>query len=126
MWIWLNKDVVCAAHDAQILEHGGLYGIRDENLLESAMTRPQHLAAYENPDVAQLAAAYGVGISRNHPFFDANKRTAIIAVELFLELNGYHLVRTNEDCLAIMPRIASGEVSEDDMATWIAGGIVKR
>jgi death-on-curing protein len=125
MWIWLDKDVVCAAHDAQILEHGGLYGIRDENLLESAMARPQNLAVYENPGVARLAAAYAVGISRNHPFLDANKRTAIIAVELFLELNGYHFVRTDEECFDIMPRIATGEVTETDMATWIAGGIVQ-
>ena len=76
-------------------------------------------------DVARLAAAYAVGISRNHPFLDANKRTAIIAVELFLELNGYHFVRTDEECFDIMPRIATGEVNENDMAAWIAGGIVR-
>ena len=125
MWIWLDKDVVCAAHDAQILEHGGLYGIRDENLLESAMARPQNLAAYEDPSVARLAAAYAVGISRNHPFLDANKRTAMIAALTFLYLNGYIYTRDPMSWFDIMPRIATGEVNETDMAAWIAGGIVR-
>jgi death-on-curing protein len=125
MWIWLDKNVVCAAHDAQILEHGGLYGIRDENLLESAMARPQNLAAYEAPDVARLAAAYAVGISRNHPFLDANKRIAMIAALTFLYLNGCLYTRDPMSWFDIMPRIAAGEVNETDMAEWIAGGIVR-
>ena len=125
MWIWLDKDAVCSAHDAQILEHGGLYGIRDENLLESAMARPQNLAVYENPGVARFAAAYAVGISRNHPFLDANKRTAMIAALMFLYLNGYRYTRDPMSWFDIMPRIATGEVTESDMAAWIAGGIVQ-
>ena len=87
------------------------------------MARPQNLAAYGDPDIAHLAAAYATGISRNHPFLDANKRTAIIAVELFLELNGYRFTRTDMECFEIMPRVASGEMTEDEMAIWIAGGI---
>lgn len=124
MWIGLDKDVVCAAHDAQILEHGGLYGIRDENLLESAMARPQNLAGYEDPSVARLAAAHAVGISRNHPFLDANKRTAMIAALTFLYLNGYRYVGEPMAWFDIMPRIATGEVDEAAMADWIAGGIL--
>jgi death-on-curing protein len=77
-WRWVAENVVYAVHDEQIAEHGGLAGVRDKALLLSALARPQHLEAYGNPDIAELAAAYAVGIARNHPFLDGNKRTAIV------------------------------------------------
>ena len=90
-WVWVDPDVLLAAHDEQLEEHGGATGIRDRGLFESAMARPQNLAAYGEPDAAALAAAYGFGLAKNHAFVDGNKRTAFVALELFLELNGFVL-----------------------------------
>ena len=90
--IWIEEAVVLAVHEEQLAEHGGAVGIRDLGLLQSALARPQHLVAYGKPDVAALAAAYGYGIARNHPFMDGNKRTAFTVTELFLTLNGYELL----------------------------------
>ena len=90
-WVWVDPDVLLAAHDEQLEEHGGATGIRDHGLFESAMARPQNLAAYGEPDAAALAAAYGFGLAKNHAFVDGNKRTAFVALELFLELNGFVL-----------------------------------
>ena len=90
-WVWIQREVIVAIHEMQLAEHGGLEGVRDAGLLDSALGRPQNLAAYEAPDAAALAAAYGWGISRNHPFIDGNKRTGFVAAELFLSLNGYEL-----------------------------------
>lgn len=77
LWWWLTVETAMAAHAEQLVEHGGSAGIRDQNLLESAMSRPRNLAAYGEPDAAQLAASYAFGIARNHPFVDGNKRTAV-------------------------------------------------
>ncbi|MFN7754668.1 MAG: type II toxin-antitoxin system death-on-curing family toxin [Holosporales bacterium] len=121
-WIWLDIEAVCAAHDAQIMEHGGLHGIRDRGLLEAGLARPQHLAAYEEPDAIRLAAAYAVGIARNHPFLDANKRTAVIAMEMFLTLNGYKLLYDDAACFPVVLQLATGEMSETDLAAWLAAG----
>ena len=118
-WIWLDPAVIRAVHEEQLAEHGGATGTRDEGLLESALARPQHVAAYAAPDVAALAAAYGFGIARNHPFIDGNKRTAFVAVELFLELNGYTLSASDADCVLTMLGVAAGELSEDSFAAWI-------
>src|SRR3546814_8482956 len=90
-WIWVSLDVAIAAHREQLAEHGGGDGVRDGNLLESAMARPQNTAAYGDPDAAELAASYAYGIARNHPFVDGNKRTAAVISEPFLVLNGYGL-----------------------------------
>jgi death-on-curing protein len=118
-WIWLDPAVVRAVHEAQLAEHGGAPGMRDAGLLESALARPQHLAAYGEPDAAALAAAHGYGIARNHPFVDGNKRTAFVAVELFLAINGFELTATDADCVLTMLAVAAGELSEDDFAAWI-------
>ena len=91
-WEWVAVDVVYAIHDRQLSEHGGLEGIRDAGLLESALARPQNLAAYQQADAADLAAAYSYGLARNHPFLDGNKRTAWIVARLFLALNAQRLV----------------------------------
>jgi death on curing protein len=119
-WIWVAQSVVLAVHDEQIAEHGGAAGVRDLGLLESALARPQHLAAYDaDADGARLAAAYALGIARNHPFVDGNKRTALVALELFLELNGLRLAADDADCVATMLALAGGDLSETDLADWV-------
>jgi death on curing protein len=124
-WRWVAKVVVLAIHDEQITEHGGLAGLRDESLLLSALARPQHLATYGTPDVAALAASYAVGIARNHPFLDGNKRTAlVIGTGIFLPLNGYRLVAGNPVIVEIMLAVAEGSMSEDDFAAWLRAHIL--
>ena len=118
-WAWIQPAVLLAVHDEQLAEHGGPAGLRDAALLESALARPQQLAAYGQPDVAALAASYGFGLARNHPFVDGNKRTAFIAIELFLALNGHELRASDVDCVTTMLALAAGELSEDALAAWI-------
>jgi len=118
-FVWIDAAVIHAIHEEQLAEHGGSAGLRDESLLESALARPQNLASYGGPDVAACAAAYGYGLSRNHPFVDGNKRTAFVSVELFLFLNGYVLEAADADCVLTMLRVAEGSISEEDFATWI-------
>ena len=117
--VWLLPAVVEAIHDEQIAEHGGGNGLRDAGLLESALDRPRNLAAYGSPDTAALAAAPGHGIARNRPFIDGNKRTAFVAVELFLEMGGHVLAADDADCVLAMLRLAEGAIGEDDFAGWI-------
>ena len=118
-WVWLEAQVLRAVHEAQLSEHGGEGGVRDQNLFESALHRPRNLAAYGQPDVAALAAAYGYGLARNHPFVDGNKRTAFVAVELFLQLNGWHLEADDADCVIKMLELAGGKLSEQAFADWV-------
>jgi len=125
-WTWLQRDVVVAIHEAQLAEHGGGSGVRDAGLLGSALSRPENLAAYGKPDVADLAAAYGYGISRNHAFIDGNKRLAFVAVELFLELNGIGLAADDAACVMIMLAVASGEIPEAEFAAWLRTHAAKR
>jgi death on curing protein len=123
-WIWLDREVLLAVHDEQLAEHGGQTGVRDMALFESALARAQQLAAYGEPTVAALAAAYGYGISRNHPFLDGNKRTAFVAVELFLILNGCRLTVNDVDCVITMLEVASGNMTEPDFAAWVSKHVV--
>lgn len=118
-WVWIASEVLHAVHDEQLAEHGGLAGLRDANALESAIARAEQLAHYGDPDVAALAAAYGFGIARNHPFSDGNKRTAFVAVELFLALNDYELVATDADCVITMLGLAAGDTEEPVFANLI-------
>lgn len=118
-WVWLDPDVLRAVHEEQLAEHGGAAGTRDEGLFESALARPRNLAAYGDPDVAELAAAYGFGLARNHPFIDGNKRTAFVAVELFLELNGHELTATDADCVMTLLAVAAGQMDETTFARWL-------
>jgi death-on-curing protein len=118
-WVWVDPDILLAAHDEQLEEHGGASGIRDRGLFESAMARPQNLPAYGEPDATALAAAYGFGLAKNHAFVDGNKRTALVALELFLELNGFVLTADDRQCVVIMLSVASGAFSEDELADWI-------
>jgi death-on-curing protein len=124
-WVWLNSAVIVAVHEAQLAEHGGGAGVRDHNLLSSALSRPHNLAAYGNPDAADLAASYGFGISRNHAFIDGNKRTGLVAVVMFLRLNGYKLVATDTTKVLTMLAVSTGEISEAEFAVWIRQHAVK-
>jgi len=117
-WIWIAVDVAVAAHAEQLAEHGGGEGVRDMRLLESAMARPQNLASYGQPDIAELAAAYAFGIARNHPFVDGNKRTAAVVSETFLVLNGYRLEASDAELVVAFLALAAGELSEEEMADW--------
>jgi death-on-curing protein len=119
LWIWIDEAVIRAIHDEQLAEHGGLSGLRDPGLLDSALARPRNLVAYGTPDMAALAAAYGCGIARNHPFIDGNKRTALVLTELFVILNGGEITADDSDWLATMLTVADGSMSELEFATWI-------
>lgn len=123
-WVWLSLQFIHAVHEEQLAEHGGPAGVRDEGLLASAMGRPQNRALYESPDAATLAAAYAFGIARNHPFTDGNKRTAFVAMEVFLDLNGFELVASDHDCVLITLKLAEGGLDEDALAQWIREHLV--
>jgi len=125
-WVWPDREVIIAVHEMQLAEHGGLAGVRDVGLRDSALSRAPNLAAYGEADVAALAAAYGYGLSRNHPFIDGNKRTGFVAAELFLNLNGFELDATDADCVITMLSLAAGEVSEDAFAGWLRAHTQKR
>ena len=118
-WRWIDRAVLIAIHDMQLAEHGGGAGLRDGNLLESALAKPENLAAYGDPDVAALAAAYGYGISRNHAFIDGNKRTALVTAELFLQLNGWRLEVDDADCVLTMLQVATGDITKEAFAGWL-------
>jgi death on curing protein len=117
-WVWVTLDVAMAAHAEQIAEHGGGEGVRDARLLESAMARPQNVAAYGEADAAALASAYAYGIARNHPFVDGNKRTAAVVAETFLLLNGYGLTATDAELVVAFLALAAGELTEEETTDW--------
>ncbi|MEJ0040837.1 MAG: type II toxin-antitoxin system death-on-curing family toxin [Rhizomicrobium sp.] len=125
-WVWLDPDALVAAHDEQLAEHGGASGIRDPGMFESALARPQNLAAYGEPDAAALAAAYAFGIAKNHAFIDGNKRTALVALESFLVLNGFELAVDDGHAVMVILSVASGAFSEDELASWIRKNIQPR
>lgn len=124
VWQWLDKPIILSVHDQQIAEHGGGQGIRDEGLLESALNRPINLASYGEPDGPALAAAYAFGIARNNPFIDGNKRTAWVAARLFLMVNAVELTFDKADATIMMQRLASGDLTEDEVAQWFRDHIV--
>lgn len=125
-WVWLDRAVLIAAHDEQLAEHGGAAGFRDEGLFDSALARPLNLANYESPDVAALAASYAVALAKNHPFVDGNKRTAFVAMELFLWLNGQELNAGDAECVLVMLAVAGGEWDEATLAAWLRERIAAR
>lgn len=118
-WRFVGRDVVEAFHNQQLRVHGGLAGLRDENALESALDRPKNKAAYGDPDVFQLAAAYLFGIARNHPFIDGNKRTAIVTAGVFLEDNGQMLTADNAQLYMFVMGVAAGEIDEDGATAFL-------
>jgi len=117
---WLRVDAVLAMHKRQIAEHGGDDGVRDLGLLESALARPQNIHEYEpDSDIARLAAAYGFGIAKNHPFIDGNKRTPMVATRTFLLLNGFNLHAAPADKYITFLKLAEGSLSEDEFVAWL-------
>ena len=120
-WVWLNRAVIIAIHEVQLAEQGGGTGVRDAGLLDSALGKPQQLNNYGEPppDAAALAASYGYGISRNHPFIDGNKRTGYVSAELFLRLNGWRLTADDASCVVTMLAVAAGDITEEAFAAWL-------
>jgi death-on-curing protein len=117
---WLGRLAVDEAHFRQLREHGGAHGVRDDDALEAALARPRHRWAYEaDVDLAELAAAYGFGIPRNHPFVHGNKRVALVAMVAFLDLNGIELTASDEEVLETMMSLGAGSMTELELASWI-------
>jgi len=125
-WRWVSRQVLLLLHDESLAEHGGDPGLRDEGLLDSALARPVNLALYEQPDAASLAASYGVGLAKNHPFVDGNKRAAFLAVGLFLAMNGYRLQASQADATLTVMDVAAGVMNESTFAQWIRDHIQPR
>ena len=120
-WRWISETTVLAIHDEQLAEHGGMQGIRDIALLQSALHRPQNLESNGAPDISDLAAAYAYGISRNRGFLDGNKRTAFVVAYVFLLDHGYTLIASDQEAVTTMLAVAAGEMSEMELAVWFRG-----
>ena len=122
-WRWISKQALLILHDESLATHGGGTGMRDEGLLDSALARPLNLVAYADasnpPDIAALAAAYCIGLAKNHAFVDGNKRAAFLATGLFLYLNGYRLMATQADATLTVLGVAAGDVSETEFTEWL-------
>lgn len=129
-WRWVSKQALLLLHGESLAEHGGAEGIRDQGLLDSALARPLNVAADAQPatpsDIATLAASYGVGLARNHPFVDGNKRVAFLAVGLFLFLNGHRLQATQGEATLALFAVAAGDLTEEAFADWLRGHVVAR
>ena len=118
-WRWIDKEIVLAIHGAQIIEHGGDSGLRDAGLLESALARAKNAAAYGDPSPYELAALYAASVCKNHPFVDGNKRVSLVLLGVFLDSNGYELTASEVDAYVAIMMLASGEIYESELATWI-------
>ena len=118
-WRWIDRRSLLLLHGESVAEHGGGDGIRDEGLLDSALARPQNQLAYGKPDFADLAASYCVGLAKNHPFVDGNKRVAFLSMGLFLGLNGYRLQATQVEATLTILAVAGSDMSEAELAQWI-------
>ena len=116
--VWLLDAAVLMAHEISLANFGGGEGIRDPGLLASALARPKNLFLYGSPGIHELAAAYTAGIIQNHPFIDGNKRTGFLAGAAFLELNGQRLTASEPHATHIIVGLATGEVSETELAVW--------
>ncbi len=116
---WVRRDAVLVIHDRQIELFGGQYGLRDEGLLDSAITRPKNFYFYQDADITRLSAAYGFGICQNHPFLDGNKRTAFVVLVAFLKTNGYKFHASQLDVVSVMTDLADDKISEETLTVWI-------
>jgi death-on-curing protein len=117
--LWVSKKAVLAMHSAQLAEHGGSDGIRDETLLDSALAKPRNVFAYaDQPDIFRLAASYAFGIARNHAFVDGNKRTALVVSLTFLDRNGWDIVASKEDIYFTFLHLADGSLTEEELTAW--------
>lgn len=117
--IWIEPNLVLVMHDRLLAEHGGPSGLRDRGLLESALARPRHLWIYEQPDIARLAASNIVGLIRNHPFVDGNKRIGFMTGYVFLARNDLQLTASEFEATRYMFALANGEIEEETLADWL-------
>jgi death on curing protein len=123
---WINRRALLLLHAETLAEHGGLPGMRDEGLLDSALARPRNHFAYKAKcDLADLAAAYAFGLSQNHPFRDGNKRVAFLAAGLFLELSGLEFVPEQVEAVQIFFALAAGKMKEKELAKWMRGNMLR-
>ncbi len=125
-WRWVDRHALLLLHDESLAEHGGLPGLRDAGLLDSALARPLNLVAYGEPDLCELAASYCVGVAKNHPFVDGNKRAAFLALGLFLYLNGHRLTATQAEATLAVLAVATSEWDEATLAAWLRERIAPR
>ncbi len=122
--IWIDERDALALHDRLLALDGGLPGVRDVGLVQSALARPRQLHAYgDKPDIIDLAAAYTAGIVRDHPFIDGNKRTGFLLGVLFLELNGYRFTATEESAAQAILSLAAGTLDEPAFAAWLRANV---
>jgi death-on-curing protein len=125
--VWIDERDAVALHDRLLALEGGAAGLRDKGLLQSALARPQQLRAYRaGADVIQIAAAYTAGIIRDHPFIDGNKRTGFVVGVLFLELNGYRFLASEEDAAEAVLSLAAGRIGEEAFAAWMRANVKRR
>lgn len=125
-WRWIDRRALLLLHGQSVAEHGGGDRVRDEGLLESALARPQNQLAYGQSDLADLAASYCVGLAKNHPFVDGNKRVAFLSIGLFLGLNGYRLQATQVEATLAILAVAGSDMNEGELADWIRAHAVKK
>jgi death-on-curing protein len=117
--VWVLRETVLTLHEQSLAEFGGAAGIRDEGLMDSALSKPANLFAYGKPTIFDLAASYGFALVRNHPFIDGNKRVGFIVAVVFLELNGYRFRASEADAAVQTLALAAGELSEVEYAAWL-------
>ena len=125
-WRWIDQRTLVLLHDESLAEHGGASGFRNEGLLQSALSRAPNLAHYGEPDLAALAACYGIGLAKNHAFVDGNKRSAFLAVGLFLALNGHRLLASQTEATLVMLDVAASAIDEEGFAAWIRDHVTAR
>ena len=125
-WRWIDKRVLLLLHDESLADHGGSSGMRDEGLLDAALARALNLAVDEKPDLSELAASIVVGLAKNHPFVDGNKRAAFLALGFFLFQNGWRLTASQADATVTILAVAAGDINDAELANWIRANIAKR
>ena len=118
-WRWIQREALVRLHAMSLVQFGGLPGLRDAGVLDSALARPEQMAHYGKPDIADFAASYAYGLARNHPFVDGNKRVAFLALGLSLRLNGHSLIASQPEATQIVLSLAGGELSEEALAAWV-------
>lgn len=124
--IWIDNSDCIAFHNELLAWFGGLDGIRDEGMLDSALNRPLQLFHYSEPTLFELAAAYATGLVKNHPFLDGNKRSGFMAAALFLEINGYSFQAPEEEAVIMTRDLAAGNTTEKAYAEWLERSCVER
>jgi len=124
--VWVLRETVLALHEQSLAEFGGTAGIRDEGLLDPALAKPENLFAYGKPTIFDLAASYGFGLVKNHPFIDGNKRAGFIVAAIFLELNGYRFQATEAEAAVRTLALAAGEMSETEFGAWLKKNSLRR